>query len=114
MPRKSSNGNEKAANQSSDRLLQILECVAANRHPVRLQDLAGQLQMSQATVLRYLNALQNANYVYQEEDTLRYALTWKVCKLRQNVESPLSLRNITSPYINQLASELRLGACLVI
>lgn len=106
--------NEKASSQSSDKLLRILECIAHNRMPVRLQDLAEQANMSQSTVLRYLNALLSANYVYQEEDTLRYALTWKICGLGQNLNTYSSLRNIASPYVNKLSAELNLGSCLVI
>lgn len=63
----SNGGNEKNSNQSSDKLLQIMEALAKERLPVRLQDLSAQVNMSQSTVLRYLNALQSSNYVYQEE-----------------------------------------------
>lgn len=105
---------EKASSQSSDKLLQILEAIANYRMPARLQDLADIVNMSQSTVLRYLNALQNANYVYQEESTSRYALTWKVCRLSENLNSYLSLRNITGPFVSQLAGDLDLGVCLTI
>ena len=53
----SNGGNEKNSNQSSDKLLQIMEALAKERLPVRLQDLSAQVNMSQSTVLRYLNAL---------------------------------------------------------
>ncbi len=105
---------EKASSQSSDKLLKILECIACNRMPVRLQELAEQANMSQSTVLRYLNALLSANYVYQEEDTLRYALTWKICKLGKNLNTHSSLRSIASPYLNKFSVETNLGSCLVI
>lgn len=108
------NSTERQANQSSMRLLQILECLAENRTPMRLQDLAKQAGMTQSTVLRYLYTLQDANYIYQEEDTLRYALTWRVCRLSQNLNSLLGLRNITTPFINQLANSLSIGVCLVV
>ena len=105
---------ERQSNQSSMRLLQILECFAENRTPMRLQDLAKQAGMTQSTVLRYLYALQDANYIYQDEETLRYALTWRVCRLSENLNSLLSLRNITTPFINKLANSLSIGVCLVI
>ncbi len=105
---------EKASSQSSDKLLKILECIACNRMPVRLQELAEQANMSQSTVLRYLNALLSANYVYQEEDTLRYALTWKICGLGKNLNTYSSLRSVASPYVNKLSVEMSLGSCLVI
>ena len=102
------------SNQSSDKLLQILEALAKERLPVRLQDLSAKVGMSQSTVLRYLNTLQSSNYVYQEESTSRYALTWKICKLSENLNSNLGLRTITSPYITELVNKLNLGVCLVI
>lgn len=82
--------------------------------PMRLQDLAEQTGLTQSTVLRYLRTLQNSNYVYQEEDTLRYALTWKICNLTTNLNSYLSLRNIANPFVNQLANTLHAGVCLVV
>lgn len=106
--------NEKKSNQSSDKLLQILECLAKERLPIRLQDLSALVDMSQSTVLRYLNALQRANYVYQEESTSRYALTWKICGLSEHLNSNLGLRSITAPYITKLVNELNCGVCLVI
>ena len=102
------------ANQSSDKLLQILECLARQRLPIRLQDLSTQVGMSQSTVLRYLNALQCSNYIYQEEATSRYALTWKICRLSENLNSHLGLRSITAPFITDLVNQLNLGVCLVI
>lgn len=114
MQKNERHGAEKSANQSSDRLLQILECLAKARLPVRLQDLSVQLDMSQSTVLRYLNALQNANYIYQEASTLRYALTWKLCGLCRNIDTNLGLRSMTAPFVTELAHKLELGVCLVV
>ena len=106
--------SERQSSQSSMRLIQILECLANNRMPLRLQEIAKQVGMTQSTVLRYLYALQDANYIYQEEETSRYALTWRVCKLSENLNTQLSLRNISTSFINHLANTLSLGACLVV
>ena len=114
MANKKNNTSEKSSNQSSDKLLKILECLSKNRLPIRLQDLGKRLHMSQSTILRYLNALQNANYIYQEDSTSRYALTWKICGIAENINSNLSLRSITAPFINELVGELNLGVCLVV
>lgn len=81
---------------------------------MRLQDLAERSGMTQSTVLRYLRTLQNANYVYQEEDTLRYALTWKLCRLTERLNTNLGLRNIARPFVTQLANTLQMGVCLVV
>lgn len=105
---------ERQSSQSSIRLLQILECLANNRMPLRLQEIAKQVGMTQSTVLRYLYALQTANYIYQEDETSRYGLTWRICGLGENLNTQLSLRNITTPFINHLANTLSTGACLVV
>ena len=105
---------ERQSSLSSDKLLAILECVAENRTPMRLQELAERSGMTQPTVLRYLRTLQNANYVYQEEDTLRYGLTWKLCRLTEHLNTNLSLRNIARPFVAQLANMLQMGVCLVV
>lgn len=106
--------SEHQSSQSSTRLLQILECLASSRIPMRLQDIAVQVNMTQPTVLRYLYSLQSANYIYQEDDTARYALTWRVCSLGKNLDSQLGLRNITTPFINRLANTFSIGTCLVV
>ncbi len=111
---KASRPTERQTNQSSIKLLQIMECLAEQRVPMRVQDLARKVNMTQATVSRYLYALQDANYIYQDAETSRYALTWRVCRLGENLGSFLSLRNITTPFINRLANTLSLGVCLVV
>lgn len=105
---------ERQSSLSSDKLLAILECIAENRAPMRLQDISAQSGMTQSTVLRYLRTLQNANYVYQDEETLRYGLTWKLCRLTDNLDSYLGLRNIAAPFVNYLANTLQMGVCLVV
>ena len=109
-----SNSAERQTNQSSLRLLRIMECLAAQRTPMRVQEIAKKVNMTQATVSRYLYALQDAKYIYQDSETSRYALTWRVCHLSENLQSFLSLRNITTPFINNLANSLSLGVCLVV
>lgn len=106
--------NPRQTSQSSIRLLHIVECLAENRTPMRLQDLAEKAGMTQSTVLRYLYSLTEANYVYQDEETLKYGLTWNFCRITESLNSQLSLRSITSPFMNKLVSRLSLGTCLVV
>lgn len=105
-------GKEQSS-QSTGKVFQILEYLTDNRLPVRLQDLSEQLGTPQPTLLRYLNAMIKDNYVYQDEDTKRYALTWKICRLGHQIRSNLGIRSIVGPYLNSLSNELNLGSCLV-
>lgn len=103
-----------AAHQSlsSVRLLKIIECLSEKHFPVRLTDLSKELEMTQPTVLRYLNALCSYGYAYQDYTTGNYSLTWKVCGIGANVLGNTNIRNIVSPYINQMANELNIGMLL--
>ena len=111
--KKKTTTDSQTSNQSTDKLLTVLECLSSNRCSLRLQDISDQTGLSQATALRYLNSLINSNYVFKDE-SMRYSLTWKVCKLSDNVRSNLNLRNISSTIINDISNKLHLGVCLVI
>jgi len=104
---------QKEINVLPSKTLLIMECLADNWMPMRLLDIAEKLNLSQPTVLRYLAPLVQSNYAYQEEDTLRYGLTMKICKLSNQVNSNLSIRSIVSPYLNWLSSNLQVSSCLV-
>lgn len=101
-------------NQSSLRLLQILECMSKNRYPMKLLEIAEGTGISQSTLLRYLYVLREENYVYQSQDTGRYALTWRICNLTQNLDNNHSLRTIASQYYDFLISQFGLGICLAV
>lgn len=115
MARQSKNTEKKPAalSLSSNKMLLILETLTEYWLPVRLQDLSETIGMSQPSVLRYLNSLMNSNYVFQEEDTYRYGLTWKIRRLANQVDTHMSIRNIFSPFLNMLANQFDVGTCLV-
>lgn len=99
---------------SSARLLKIMECLSEKHFPVRLTDLSRELQMTQPTVLRYLNSLCSSGYVYQDSTSGGYSLTWKVCRIGSNVQNSTNIRNIVGPYINQMANDLDVGMLMAV
>ena len=54
-----------AANQSSEKLLALMEVLSLEEQPIRLSDLAAKLDMNASTVSRFLAALQKRGYVSQ-------------------------------------------------
>jgi DNA-binding IclR family transcriptional regulator len=106
--------NREQSSQSTEKLFAILEYLTNNRLPVRLQDVSEGLKMPQPTLLRYFSTLIKENYVYQDEDTKRYALTWKICRFGYILRSNLGIRSIIGPYLNLLANKLDLNSCAVI
>jgi len=105
---------QETSSQSSDRLLQIMECLSANVLPMRVSDIASKLDLSQSTVLRYLNTLILNDYAYQEEDTLRYGLTLKIARIGYHLRSFMGVKNIASPFLNDLTKRLGVSSCLVV
>ena len=106
------NGN--SANLSSDKLLQIFEYMASRRLPVRLKDISTDLNISQPTVVRYLRTLRNQAYVYHDDRTGCYAMTWKICRLSSSLESNLVLRNMAGSLLNDFANQYNLGVLLAV
>ena len=114
MPRKKGTVQQQSfSSQSSDKLLQIMEFLAEQNEPLRLQDLSVAIGMPQPTVLRYMNTLVNQGYVYKNEQTLRYTLTWKICRLSHQVILHTSLRDIANPFLRELSQTFQCSACLV-
>ena len=105
--------NMKTSNQSVSKILQLLSFLADCRTPLRLVEIAEGVQMPQATVLRYLNALIEEGFAYQEDLSGRYAMTWKVQKIGEQVKNRLSLRTIAGDIISTLYESLAMGICLV-
>jgi DNA-binding IclR family transcriptional regulator len=90
-------------NQSSDKLLSLLEIMTTQPEPLRLQDIARLCEMNASTTLRFLKALQKRQYVAQDVDTGRYYVTFKLCALAQNVSSFFDMRNIARPFLRNIS-----------
>ena len=102
------------ANLSSDKLLQIIEYMAARRLPMRLKDIAEDLQISQPTVVRYLRTMCNQGYVYHDDATGCYAMTWKICRLGSSLESNLVLRSMAGSLLSEFANRNNIGILLAV
>jgi len=102
------------ANLSSDKLLRIIEYMAANRLPMRLKDIAENLNISQPTVVRYLRTLCDQGYAYHDAHTGCYAMTWKICRLGSSLESNLVLRSMAGSLLSRFANDHNIGVLLAV
>ncbi len=108
------NVSKQASNQTSGKIFQIIECLANNRLSMRLQDISTQIQLPAPTVLRYLNSLIEEGYIYQDKESMRYGLTWRILRLSDRVKETFGIRSMTGSLFNDLSAELGLGTCLVV
>ena len=97
------------ANQSTKKLMHLLEIMSQNKEPMRLYDLAQQCEMHPTTTLRFLTTLQSMDYVVQHQETNKYSLTHKICRLGAYLQKPGDLRDVAIPYLEPLATAF--GAC---
>ena len=102
------------SNHAFNKIFQIIECLSASPLTMRLQDISTQIHLPPSTVLRYLNSLIEGGYAYQDKESLRYGLTWRLLRISDRIKDTLGIRSIASTLFNELSAELGLGACLVI
>lgn len=88
--------------QVSERIFSAIECLAASG-PMGLQDLSSALDLNKSTVHRILNSLICMDYVRQDTDTLRYSLTFKFCRISNQILSQNNMIDLARPYIKELA-----------
>ena len=101
-------------NQSLEKSLLILEIMANAGQPMRLQDLAKAAQMPSSTILRFLNTYIKMGYVYQDGDSLRYALTLKLCRLTSSISSRYTIRDMAHSHMAALSEEFQESSCLAV
>ncbi|MDL2232113.1 IclR family transcriptional regulator [Ruminococcaceae bacterium OttesenSCG-928-L11] len=101
-------------NQSSDKLLTMIEVMAENPGPMRLQDIAACCNTNSTTALRFITALQRKNYVAQEIDTGRYYLTLKLCAIGQSISQYMDIRAVSLPFLRGTSQLFRESCNLAI
>lgn len=101
-------------NHSVERVLRVMELMAAQRGAVRLQDLAAAADLPASTTLRFVNTLMEQGYAVQDRESLRYSLTFKLCRLAEQVRSGHQLRDIVRGELESLVRACRESACLAV
>ena len=102
------------ANQSVEKVLQIIETLANAGEPMRLIEIAGQVGMPSSTVLRMITSLLEHGYAYQDEHTLRYGLTLRFAQIGNMVLERFDIRDIVHPFLGRLAQESGETACMAV
>jgi IclR family KDG regulon transcriptional repressor len=101
-------------NQSTTKVLSIIEVMAESNAPLKVKDLSARLSMPGATVIRFLQSLINEGYVIQEKENSRYFLTMKICQLGEQVNSRFNLREAVHPFLVELMEKCEESTCLAV
>jgi len=102
------------SNQSTEKLLAIVELLAENGAPMRLLDISKMLGINSSTALRFLTSLIRCGYAAQDEETSKYYLTFKICSIANKVSAHINVRDIANPYMKELSQIFGESVCLAI
>lgn len=90
---------------SVNRALDIMELICHEKRPMGVNEIAQMLGEYQSTIHRAISTLKARGYIYQDTDSAKYGLSYKVCMLGKSVSENSSLVQIASPYATQIAKE---------
>ena len=100
---------------SVQKTIRIIEVLAKASVPMRLSEIAAQVEMPASTVFRMLNTLVDCGYAYQErEGQQRYGLTMRFVQIGQMVADHFSIREVAHPFLAGLSEEVGESCCLSI
>lgn len=88
------------------RALDIME-VLDTEGEMSVTDIARKLGMEKSTVFRTINTLRARHYVTQDQDTLRYANSYKLFEMGHNVVRNTGLPKLGFRFMRQLAAEVK-------
>lgn len=108
------NRKQTQPNQSGEKMLRIIELFAEKGEPLRVMDVAKELKINASTVLRFILTLENCGYVEQDPQTLRYRLTFKICRIAGKVQASANLSHIAHPFLKELSRIMKESVCLAI
>lgn len=102
--------------KTTNRIFSILDCLAENRGTMRIQDISSTLNISQPTIHRYLTAMVESGYVYQDPESSRYGMTMKVCRIANQISSSINMnmRMIVLPHLLEISRQQDTGSCFAV
>ena len=88
---------------SAGRALRILEAIGAAERPLGATEVGRALRISPATAFRGLDALERAGYAARYQASAKFVLGKSSAALRQNLLARFPVREVSVPYLRQLA-----------
>lgn len=90
-----------------ERTLRLMETICYEDREMGIKEIAEKMGEYPSTIYRVIATLMNHGYLYQNPDTSKYGLGYKVHLLGRNVEKNSSLIRIAKPYAEELAQRFR-------
>lgn len=103
-----------SSNQSTEKAFKILEFLAAQPEPLKLLDIARELNMNASTALRFITSMEGMGYIEHDEDKYTYAASTKICELSNSIISRFQLTPIAHSYIEKISKYTNETTCLTV
>ncbi len=104
----SSQTNTKRTGVSSvNRALDIMELLCREERLMGINEIAHALGDYPSTIHRSISTLNERGYVYQDADSLKYGLSYKLCMLGKSVSENSSLVQMSKPHAVEIANEFK-------
>lgn len=101
-----------SSNHSTEIALSIMELLAGSRGGMRLKDICSTINANSSTVSRFLNTLVKCGYIEQDPGAQSYRMTYKICRLGEQVRDNTPLQAITHPYLTAISDRFNEACCV--
>jgi DNA-binding IclR family transcriptional regulator len=101
----------KETKRSVQRILAVFESFSVDRTSLMLQEIAERIALPKSTAFRIVQSLEKAGYLVRLEDQ-QYCLSFRFTRLAGHVRSTLGIREVSRPFLLQLADRTRETASL--
>ena len=91
--------------QVSEKLFQVIELLAENG-PMGIMDLSASLGFHKSTIHRLVTSLLLLGYIRQEEDSLKYALSFKFLEIGSKILEQTNMASLIHPSLKRLSERL--------
>lgn len=91
-------------NQSVERAFKILETISSTEG-IGVSDIAREVELNKSTAFGLIKTLDNLGYIFKNEDTDKYQLTYKLRNLFEQRGDTHDIVSYAKPYLNKLSKK---------
>lgn len=91
-------------NQSVERAFKILELIASSEG-MGVSDIAREVELNKSTAFGLIKTLDNLGYIFKNEETDKYQLTYKIKNLAEQGDNRHDILSFAKPHLNKLSEK---------
>ncbi|MCY8515608.1 IclR family transcriptional regulator [Bacillus atrophaeus] len=104
---KASKPKEEPGLRTVQRALDILYCFSLEKQELSLTEISREINLAMSTTTRLLATLEKNNFIYKDQETLKYRLGQKLYYLGHLAGKSIKLREIAQPILETLRDQTR-------